>query len=378
MLPGGAGRPEGAEAARPVRVMVVDDSAVVRGLVGRWIAAEPGLAAVAAAPNGRAALDMLAAAAPDIVLLDLDMPVLDGVATLPLLLRQRPGLSVVVVSTLTRRNAEISLRCLSLGAVECLSKPSGPRDLTVSASFRTELLGKLHALATRHRRREGAAALPPEPAPRGHGRDHPLRARAVLIGASTGGPRAAIEVLRGLGGVARQVPILLVQHMPPIFMSVFAAQVAAETGIAAAEARDGEPVGPGRIYVAPGGRHMGLRATAGGAAIRLDDGPALRHCRPAVDVLLRDAAEVWGATAVAAILTGMGCDGLDGARVLAGLGATILAQDEATSVVWGMPGAVAKAGLARRVLPLGEMAAAIEARVGGGDLAARPARRAVA
>lgn len=355
---------EVAAALRPVRVMVVDDSAVVRGLVSRWITAEQGLVLAGTAPNGRVALDLVDTVAPDILLLDLDMPVLDGVAALPLLLRRRPGLSVVVVSTLTRRNAEISLRCLTLGALDYLPKPSGPRDLTASAAFRDELVGKLHGLSARHRvgRPGSAPAASPAWRPPRLRPGAAVPARAVLIGASTGGPRAVIQVLRSLAPAAHEMPILVVQHMPPIFTSVFAAQIAAETGLAAAEARDGERVVAGRVFVAPGGRHMGLRSDGASVVVRLDDGPALHHCRPSVDVLLNEAAEVYGAAAMAVILTGMGTDGLDGARRLAALGAAIVAQDEASSVVWGMPGAVAKAGLARQVLPLGEIAGAIEAR----------------
>lgn len=356
---------------RPLRVMVVDDSAVVRGLVGRWVGAASGFEVVASAPNGRVALDLLAAAAPDIVLLDLDMPELDGVAALPLLLRQRPAMSIVVVSTLTQRNAEISLRCLALGAIECLPKPGGPRELTLAAGFREDLIRVLDGLVARHRRGEPARHLrPPGPAmsspPAG-------RPRALVIGASTGGPRAVSAVLKALGRASARVPILVVQHMPPIFTTVFAQQLSAETGIAAREGRDGERVEPGRVYVAPGGRHMGLHLVAGIPSIRLDDGPAVRHCRPALDIILRDAAAIYGGGTVAVVLTGMGSDGLDGARALARTGATIIAQDEATSVVWGMPGSIAKAGLARSVLPLGEIAGTIEAMLGP-DAAAGAAR----
>ncbi|WP_375458097.1 chemotaxis-specific protein-glutamate methyltransferase CheB [uncultured Enterovirga sp.] len=359
--------------------MIVDDSAVVRGLVARWISEEPGFSVVGVAANGRIALDTLEEAQPDVVLLDLDMPVLDGMATLPLLLRARPGMSVVIVSTLTQRNAEISLRCLSVGAVDYLAKPSGSKKLTVSATFRTELMAKLEGLAGRCRRPDGLGS----PVPSGTAefvalRDRsPSRAQVILIAASTGGPRAVIEVLRGLSGP--RVPILVVQHMPPIFTAVFAGHIAAETGLAAAEARDGEPVEPGRVYVAPGGRHMGLARTASGApAIRLDDGPAVSHCRPAVDILMRDAAEIYGAGALAAILTGMGSDGLEGARAFAAVGGTVVVQDEASSVVWGMPGSIARARLARSVLPLEGIAAALEARLGPAAAPALPLSRAVA
>jgi two-component system chemotaxis response regulator CheB len=351
--------------------MVVDDSVVVRGLVSRWIGQADGFELVAAAPNGRAALDLVDQAAPDIVLLDLDMPELDGMATLPQLLARRPGLSVVVVSTLTQRNAVISLRCLALGAVDYLPKPSSQHEAATSLDFRRELMARLEGLSGLHRR----ASVPLRPAPfasTGSSRPAELsalkrgaaRPRCLLIGASTGGPRAVIRVLKGLGRVADRVPILVVQHMPPIFTAVFADQVASETGIPAGEASQDERLEAGRVYIAPGGRHMGLGLDGEAVVIRLDDGPPVRHCRPAVDILFRDAARLFGAGALGLVLTGMGADGTDGARALVEAGGTVIAQDEATSTVWGMPGSIAKAGLARSILPLDAIAPALEAALG--------------
>jgi two-component system chemotaxis response regulator CheB len=185
-----------------------------------------------------------------------------------------------------------------------------------------------------------------------------------VIGASTGGPRAVSYLLKGIAHLARRMPILLVQHMPPIFTAVFAEQLSSETGLAAREGVDGERVEPGRVYLAPGGRHMGLAWTGGEATIRLDDGPPVRHCRPAVDILFADAARYFGAGALGVVLTGMGTDGTDGARALVAAGGQVFAQDEATSTIWGMPGSIAKAGLARSVLALDALPAAIEAALG--------------
>ncbi len=351
----------------PVRVMVVDDSVVVRGLLSRWIGEAPGFEIVATAPDGRAALDLVRHAAPDIVLLDLDMPRLDGVAALPLLLRERPGASVLVLSTLTQRNAEISLRCLALGAVDCVPKPGSLRDLSLSAEFRAELLAKLEGLAARHRRGADRTNITAIRATRPTHRRAPeaaVRPRALVIGASTGGPRAVIALLRSARRVAGQVPILLVQHMPPIFTAVLAQQISVETGLPAREGRDGERLERGRIYVAPGGHHMGVRIDEGGApSIRIDDGPARRHCRPAVDVLFTDAARIYGGGTLAVVLTGMGQDGLDGAAAIAKAHGTVLVQDEASSVVWGMPGSIARAGLAQAVLPLAELGDAVVSRL---------------
>jgi two-component system chemotaxis response regulator CheB len=346
-------------------VLVADDSVVVRGLIARWLA-ESGIEVVATVSNGLLAIAALDRVEPDIVLLDLDMPELDGMATLPRLLEKRPGLSVIVISTLTQRNAGISLKCLSLGAVDYLPKPGSNREVTTSLAFRQELVAKIQGLA--RPRRRGAWHAPAEssaparmPRPR-----LPVAPRCLLIGASTGGPRAVGEVLGGLREALRSVPTLIVQHMPPIFTTVFAEHLQSQIGLPAREALDGEAPLPGRVYVAPGGRHMGLlRDKDHKVAIRLDDGPPVNFCRPAVDVLFRDAAATFGASALAVILTGMGSDGLNGAKALVESGAAVIAQDEATSTVWGMPGHVARNGLAEAVLPLDGIAPAVRALLGG-------------
>ena len=189
--------------------------------------------------------------------------------------------------------------------------------------------------------------------------------RCLLIGASTGGPRAVTQVVAALGLALQRVPVLIVQHMPPIFTAVFAEQLRAQSGVMAREPQHGEKLAPGNIYVAPGGRHMGLAKEGGQPVIRLDDGPAVNFCRPAVDVLFRDAAVVFGAASLAVVLTGMGSDGTHGAQALVEAGATVLAQDEATSTVWGMPGSIAKAGLAQDILPLDRIAPALKTALTG-------------
>ena len=364
----------------PIRVLVADDSAVVRGLVSRWLG-EAGIEVVATASNGRIALDALSRHDPDVVLLDIDMPELDGVQALPLMLERAPGLQVVMMSTLTQRNADISLRCLALGAIDYIPKPESNRGVTTSDAFRHDLIERIRLFgAARSRRRPGPAsgaasasalAAPPPPrpgAPIGL-RPRPRAAtapRLLLIGASTGGPRAVGDVLERIGApTLRRVPVMIVQHMPPVFTAVFAEHLGARTGLPAAEGRADERLMPGRIYVAPGGRHMGLTGTPGEPAIRLDDGPVVNFCRPAVDVLFLDAAAMFGAATLSVILTGMGSDGTAGVRALGDAGGIVLAQDEATSTVWGMPGSVAKAGLAHAVLPLAEIGPALRANLGG-------------
>ncbi|MFH6782516.1 MULTISPECIES: protein-glutamate methylesterase/protein-glutamine glutaminase [Methylobacterium] len=371
-----------------IRVLVADDSVVVRGLVSRWLE-EAGCEIVATASNGRIALDALDRVQPDIVLLDIEMPELDGTQALPRMLAKRPGLQVVMMSTLTQRNAEISLRCLALGAIDYLPKPEGNRGVTTQASFREDLVQKIRMLGADLRNRprarpaapverpglpgRPAVAAPPPPARPAAApvsvRPRPLRTsppRCLLVGASTGGPRAVGEVLEGIGAATlKRIPILIVQHMPPVFTAVFAEHLGARIGLPAAEAKHGEPVRPGVVYVAPGGRHMGLSGTAAEAVIRLNDGPPVNFCRPAVDVMFRDAAEVYGAATLSVVLTGMGSDGTKGAQALVEAGGTMLAQDEASSTVWGMPGSLVRAGYAHEILPLSAIGPALRTAIAG-------------
>ncbi|NEU14018.1 chemotaxis response regulator protein-glutamate methylesterase [Methylobacterium sp. BTF04] len=359
-----------------VRVLIADDSAVVRGLVARWIS-EAGHDVVATASNGRIAVDAMARHDPDVILLDIDMPELDGTQALPLLLAKSPGVQIVMMSTLTTRNADISLRCLALGAVDYIPKPESNRGVTTSDAFRVDLIERVRVFGSARARKRGPvssgtattghsvapAARPAPPIVLRPKARAGIAPRVLLIGASTGGPRAVGEVLEKIGSATlRQFPVLIVQHMPPVFTAVFAEHLGARTGLPAAEGKADERLQPGRIYVAPGGRHMGLSGAPGGrgeVAIRLHDGPVVNFCRPAVDVLFHDAAAIFGPASLAVVLTGMGSDGTGGARALTEAGAAVLAQDEATSTVWGMPGSIAKAGLAQAILPLGEIGAAI-------------------
>ena len=354
---------------QPIRVMIVDDSAVIRGMIARWVAEIGGFDVVCTASNGRMAVDMAERHRPEIVLLDIEMPEIDGLSALPLILKAHPASKVIVISTLTKRNAQISLRCLSLGAVDYLAKPESARAADAAAVFRRELLEKLCALGTAKPRQTLAgptastASVPGAPTslPRpGH-----VRPQCLLIGSSTGGPRAVERVLLDLKPVLAKIPVLIVQHMPAMFTAVFAEHLQTLLSLPCREARDGEAIAAGTILVAPGGRHMGVNAAAGKPAIRLGDDPPENFCRPAVDVLFREAASVFGASAVAVVLTGMGSDGTTGARHLVSAGATVLAQDEASSIVWGMPGSVVKAGLAHEILPLDAIGRSLQGLIAG-------------
>jgi two-component system chemotaxis response regulator CheB len=358
---------------RRIRVMIVDDAVVVRGLFGRWVEAEPDLEVVASLRTGREAVNQVERADPDVVVLDVDMPELDGIAALPLLLEKKRDLVVIMASTLTRRNAEISLKALSLGAADYIPKPASNREVTGSPSFRRDLIEKIRQLGLRSKRlrfgnlrarvpgTEAPAALPPKLRASAAQpitlRPLPATApRVLVIGSSTGGPQALNAIVTQIGSVLDRAPVLITQHMPPTFTTILAEHLARLTNRPAREAVEGEEVNAGTIYLAPGGRHMSVVRRDGIAVIALDDGPLVNFCKPAVDPLFSSAAEVWGPKVLGLVLTGMGSDGLRGAQAIAAAGGSILAQDEPTSVVWGMPGQVAHAGLCSAVLPLDEIA----------------------
>jgi two-component system chemotaxis response regulator CheB len=343
--------------------MLCDDSVVARGALSRLLAVDPTFRVVAQAPDGRQAVAALGAMAaadrPDVVLLDLEMPVMDGLTALPLILRAAPGVQVIVASALSQRGATATMQALRAGAVDYVPKPAAAQGGMADPRFGDELRAKVAGWARmRHAKaRAPAAARPLAAAP-------PLRAlparaerpRAIAIGCSTGGPQALAALV---GALTRPppVPVLVVQHMPAGFTALLADHLNRLGRLPCAEAREGEALLPGRLYLAPGDRHLLVRDAAGGLVAHLSDGAPENFCRPAVDPLLRSLAACCGGRVVTAILTGMGQDGLAGCRALAAAGGPVLAQDEASSVVWGMPGAVARAGLAASLSPPEDIAA---------------------
>jgi two-component system chemotaxis response regulator CheB len=361
--------PAPAAIGRRIRVMIVDDAVVVRGLFSRWVEAEADLEIVASLRTGREAVSQVERADPDVVVLDVDMPELDGIAALPQLLAKKPDLVVIMASTLTRRNAEISLRALSLGATDYIPKPDTHNEVSGSASFRRDLIEKIRQLGLKSKRLRGRARAPAGEAPatlppklRAAAKEIVLRAlpvnapRVLVIGCSTGGPQALNALVTQMNSVLDRAPVLITQHMPPTFTTILAEHLARLAKRPVREAVEGEEVNAGTIYLAPGGRHMSVKRRDGIAVIALSDGALINFCKPAVDPLFASAAEVWGQKVLALVLTGMGSDGLRGAQAIAEAGGGILVQDEASSVVWGMPGQVAHAGLASAVLPLNEIA----------------------
>jgi two-component system, chemotaxis family, protein-glutamate methylesterase/glutaminase len=355
--------------------MVVDDSAAIRGLLIRTLEADPEVAVVASASNGAVALAALGRYDVEVVILDIEMPVMDGLTALPKLLAAKPGIKVIIASTLTRRGADISIRALAAGAADYLTKP-GSLVLSSADEFKRELLAKVKVLghASRisvalrsargiagPRQSAEAAALDQVPrrviALRTAARETP---EAIAIGASTGGPQALFSVLGTLKRAVRQ-PIFITQHMPATFTTILAEHIARTSGYPTREAVDGEPVNAGQIYLAPGEFHMTVETVAPGSRVmRLSKGPPENFCRPSVDPMLRSLTASYGPRVLAVMLTGMGRDGLAGSRTVVQTGGTIIAQDEATSIVWGMPGAVAMAGLCSAVLPLDDIGAMVE------------------
>ncbi len=354
-------------APAPVRVMLCDDSTTVRAALARLLETDPEIRIIARASDGRQAVATLEALPPSlrpqVVLLDLEMPVMDGMTALPLLLRQEPRPAVIVASALSQKGAAITMAALRAGAVDYIPKPGAAGGGLAGPAFRAELLAKVKGWARMRRRPETAPAPRLAPLPRPMLLPGGRAPRAIGIGCSTGGPQALAALMRGLTRPL-PIPLLAVQHMPAGFTAMLADHLNRLGGPPCAEAREGEVLRPGRLYLAPGDRHLLVEAMDGALVARLSGGPPENFCRPAVDPMLRSLAAACDGPVLAVILTGMGQDGLEGCRAVAAAGGMVLAQDEASSVVWGMPGAVARAGLARALLPPEALAEQILAATG--------------
>ncbi|MGA3346857.1 MAG: chemotaxis response regulator protein-glutamate methylesterase [Terracidiphilus sp.] len=349
-------------AGRRIRILIVDDSAVMRSLLRSVVATDPGLEVAGTAADGESALSAIASLRPDVVLLDVEMPVMDGLATLRKLRVQGHKTQVIMCSSLTRRGAKVTIEALACGASDYVAKPAGQsgREAAILA-LSQDLIPKILALTSHP---EPVIAGPPRslliapmaPFPKAP----PISSVpvALAMGVSTGGP-AALDILLPALPASFPLPVLIVQHMPELFTRLFAERLNGRCPLEVHEAVEGEPVRAGAIYIAKGNWHM--EAIAGARigsppTLHLNQGALENHCRPAVDVLFRSVAAVYGAGALAVVLTGMGSDGMLGCRIIRDHGGSVLAQDQATSTVWGMPGAVASSGLANRILPLGAIA----------------------
>ncbi|MDT5031205.1 MAG: two-component system, chemotaxis family, protein-glutamate methylesterase/glutaminase [Actinoplanes sp.] len=381
-----------------IKVLVVDDSVVIRRLIVDALGAAPNISVVGTAANGLLAQEKIDQLRPDIVTMDIEMPQMDGIEAVRELRKRHPRLPVIMFSTLSAAGASATLEALAAGATDYVTKPSNVGSIAESiAAVREQLVPKMNALAGLGRpagpptrpglppgrpgaapprssllapgpARIGATAPPAKPARKGPSG----RIDILAIGSSTGGPDA---LSRLLGALPRDlpVPIVITQHMPPVFTRMFAERLDRSVHLSVVEATDGMELTAGTVYIAPGDRHLVLQRRGTATVTQLSAAPPENSCRPAVDVMFRSVAQLYGATAYATVLTGMGHDGRGGAKVLRDAGAEVLAQDEPSSVVWGMPGAVVGAGLADEVLPLDRIAACLvnRAKVGRSAAVAR-------
>jgi two-component system chemotaxis response regulator CheB len=352
--------------------MLVDDSAIVRAMIQRALTADPGIEVVATASDGAMAIESLRRIPSDIIILDIEMPVMDGLTALPELLKASPKPRVIMASTLTMRNAEISMKAMELGATDYLAKPTAAAG-NEAQDFYRQLIEKIHALAP-------GGSAPPSPAapvpanPVAPVKAAPVsvqavtattslaealntvpRAAAIAIASSTGGPQALLAVFTALKGRALNVPVFITQHMPPSFTTILAEHISRALGSDCHEGKDGEDVRPGIVYLAPGDFHMTVK-NGPVPKIGLNQNPPENFCRPSADPMLRSLAAIYGKGLVTVVLTGMGSDGSQGAAEVVRQGGTVAAQNESTCVVYGMPRAVVEAKLAKAVLPLDQVA----------------------
>ncbi|WP_206378221.1 protein-glutamate methylesterase/protein-glutamine glutaminase [Sneathiella limimaris] len=365
----------------PYRVMIVDDSAVIRGFLSRWLNEEADIEVVASAVNGAVALKEFEKHRPEIVVLDIEMPEMDGMTALPKLIEMDRDVKVIMASTLTLRNADISMKALAKGAADYIPKPESTRQADDKEIFHRDLVAKIKALGETRRRKLGEQTPPPvqptrkelPPVASASGglykganvelrpfRSNGLLPKALAIGSSTGGPQALFSLFEKLKGKLASIPVFITQHMPATFTAILAEHLSKIAGIPCREAVDGEKVENGHIYLAPGDWHMTVVKDGTDLKISLNQNPPENFCRPAVDPMLRSLDTVFGSRLLTVILTGMGQDGQKGCEQLAKSGGYVIAQDEESSVVWGMPGAVATAGLSNAVLPLTSIPGAIE------------------
>lgn len=364
-----------------INVMLVDDSSVVRGLLTRALEQDPHIKIIAQAADGQIAIEMATKHRPDIIILDVEMPNMDGLTAIPLLLKVDPGVRILMASKLTRKSASISLQALELGAADYIAKP----EVDGLDAFYRELNAKVRALGQKKIGISGSLAPSPAPsapplasqpenkwrsfapaamaapeAPVAKTKLQPVTTtnaiHAIAIASSTGGPQALMSIFAGMKGKPLYVPIFITQHMPALFTTVLAEHIANASGFPAAEGKEGEVVKPGHIYVAPGDYHMLVERKGRDCVIRLNQDPLVNFCRPSADPMFQSISQVYGKHVLAAVLTGMGRDGADGAEIIASHGGVVIAQDEESSVVYGMPRVTAERGVCSKILPLSEIA----------------------
>ncbi len=367
-----------------INVLIVDDSAVIRGLLSKMLTADDSIHIAGSVGDGAQAVKAVTAGGIDVVVLDIEMPVMDGLTALPKILEADKDVKVIMASSLTSRNAQISLQALEMGAADYIAKPSSSREMTGGQQdFARELVSKVTGLAqtsAKVQQRSGGdspSAAAAKAGPNLFSPDKEIklvkrlgvapRPSILAVGSSTGGPQALMKFFTNLDKSVK-VPIVVTQHMPPTFTTILAKNLNENSGFPAKEAEDGDTLEPGRIHVAPGDHHMEVVEENGVHKLRLNQNPQENFCRPAVDPMLRSVVKVFGAKVLVVILTGMGFDGQKGSIVVHEAGGTILAQDEESSVVWGMPRAAAEAGVCSAVLSLDELPAKVQSFVARGAL----------
>jgi two-component system chemotaxis response regulator CheB len=366
---------------RRIRVLIADDAVVVRRMLGDVLSGDPELEVAGAAANGRIALARIPQANPDVVILDVEMPEMDGLETLRALRRTYPFLPVIMFSTLTQRGAAATLDALSLGANDYVTKPANVGSAHQAIEhIRAELIPKVKMFCAKAAGLE-LPQLPRPTPPTIPGTKHlavPFRhagrVEVVAIGVSTGGPNALSELVPEFPADF-SAPILIVQHMPPVFTKLLAERLETRAHIKVEEGAPGQAVEAGHAFIAPGNYHMIVQREEGSVRIQTNQDPPENSCRPAVDVLFRSVAGTYGAGVLGVVMTGMGQDGLRGSERIREAGGQVFVQDEGTSVVWGMPGFVANAGLADRILPLQQLGSEIVRRVRAGRIFPVPASR---
>ncbi len=352
-----------------IRVMLVDDSAVIRGILSKTLESDPLIKVVSSVANGEVAVSNVKQAKPHIIILDIEMPVMDGLTALPKLLERCPSAKIIMFSSLTEKGAVVTLKALTLGAVECLVKPTSSQETGEGTDFQKNIQNLIKGLVSPAERstpntpRETVRAAVATPAPRPEsGVPISLQQGAgvyqgkpdiLAIGSSTGGPQALFEVIKSFTGF--DIPIVITQHMPATFTKILAEHIQQQTTVPTHEGEEGMVIEKGHAYVAPGGYHMKIVQKGEQLIVKLDHGPPENFCKPAVDPMFRSVIEIFGNKVLGLILTGMGSDGLGGGKLLVEKGGRLIAQDEESSVVWGMPGAVATAGLCNQVLPLSDI-----------------------
>jgi len=377
---------------RKIRVLIVDDAVVVRRLITNVLSSDPAIEVVGTAANGQIGLNKIAQLKPDVITLDIEMPMMDGLQTMKEIHKLHPRLPVIMFSTLTERGARASLDALAFGARDYVTKPSNVGSVTAAMQcLRDELIPKIKGfcpgigVTVRPRPPRPAppigrpsfaarpVAQPVAPVVKKMAANRQVRIDVVAIGVSTGGPNALAEMVPQIPANL-PVPVVMVQHMPPLFTKLLAERLDEKSPMHVHEGTPGEKLAAGHLWLAPGGNHMALEKSLSSVRIALNQDPPENSCRPAVDVLFRSVVKSYGAHVLAVILTGMGQDGKIGCEAVLQAGGQVIVQDEASSVVWGMPGAVANAGMADAILPLGRIADEIVQRVQRERGFSRPAR----